>query len=83
MSGSHSSTHPPFGLLTVRLSAACPLSWPRPLGTSNEGHQADDRRPNPPPRTHRGFATRYDKLAVRYAATVHVASIDHWLRRLS
>lgn len=32
---------------------------------------------------HRGFATRYDKLAVRYGATVHVASIDHWLRRLS
>ena len=32
---------------------------------------------------HRGFATRYDKLAVRFAATVHVASIDHWLRRLS
>lgn len=32
---------------------------------------------------HRGFATRYDKLAVRYAATVRVAIIDHWLRRLS
>ena len=32
---------------------------------------------------HRGFATRHDKLAVRYAATVHVASIDHWLRDLS
>lgn len=32
---------------------------------------------------HRGFATRYDKLAVRFAATVHVAVIDHWLRRLS
>jgi transposase len=32
---------------------------------------------------HRGFATRYDKLAVRFAATVHVAIIDHWLRRLS
>ena len=32
---------------------------------------------------HRAFATRYDKLAVRYAATVHIASIDHWLRRLS
>jgi transposase len=32
---------------------------------------------------HRGFATRYDKLAVRYAATVHVVIIDHWLRRLS
>ena len=32
---------------------------------------------------HRGFATRYDKLAVRFAATVRVAIIDHWLRRLS
>ena len=32
---------------------------------------------------HRAFATRYDKLAVRYAATVHIASIDHWLRRLT
>jgi transposase len=32
---------------------------------------------------HRGFATRYDKLAVRFAAAVHVAIIDHWLRRLS
>lgn len=32
---------------------------------------------------HRGFATRYDKLAVRYAATVRIAIIDHWLRRLS
>jgi transposase len=32
---------------------------------------------------HRALATRYDKLAVRYAATVHVAVINHWLRRLS
>ncbi|RNI19621.1 IS5 family transposase [Flexivirga caeni] len=32
---------------------------------------------------HRAFATRYDKLAVRYAATVRVTVIDHWLRRLS
>lgn len=32
---------------------------------------------------HRAFATRYDKLAVRFAATVRVAVIDHWLRRLS
>jgi transposase len=32
---------------------------------------------------HRAFATRYDKLAVRFAATVRVASIDHWLKRLS
>jgi len=32
---------------------------------------------------HRGFATRYDKLAVRFDATVRVANIDHWLRRIS
>ncbi|RAX20612.1 hypothetical protein DRB07_13535 [Actinomyces sp. Z3] len=27
------------------------------------------------------MATRYDKLAVRYQATTHIASIDHWLKR--
>jgi transposase len=27
----------------------------------------------------RAVATRYDKLAVRYAATVHVAAINEWL----
>lgn len=32
---------------------------------------------------HRAFATRYDKLAVRYQATVQVVVIGHWLRRLS
>ena len=31
---------------------------------------------------HRGFATRYDKLAVRYEATVQIASINIWLRDL-
>lgn len=31
----------------------------------------------------RSVATRYDKLAVHYAATVHVANIDRWLKRLS
>lgn len=31
----------------------------------------------------RGIATRYDKLAVRYEATVRVATIDRWLTRLS
>jgi hypothetical protein len=25
-------------------------------------------------------ATRYDKLAVRYEATVHIAMINEWLR---
>lgn len=32
---------------------------------------------------HRGFATRYDKLAVRFAATTHIAVINGWLKRLS
>jgi transposase len=32
---------------------------------------------------HRGFATRYDKLAVRYDATVQITGIDIWLRDLS
>lgn len=31
---------------------------------------------------HRALATRYDKLAVRYLATVHVAIIINWLRDL-
>ncbi len=29
---------------------------------------------------HRAVATRYDKLAVRYEATVQVAAINEWLR---
>jgi transposase len=29
---------------------------------------------------HRGFATRYDKLAVRYEATVQITNINIWLR---
>ena len=28
---------------------------------------------------HRAVATRYDKLAVRYQATVHIAAINEWL----
>ncbi len=31
----------------------------------------------------RGFATRYDKLAVRYDATVQITNINIWLRDLS
>lgn len=30
---------------------------------------------------HRALAIRYDKLAVRYQATIHIASINHWLKR--
>jgi transposase len=29
---------------------------------------------------HRALATRYDKLAIRYQATIHVAAINEWLR---
>lgn len=28
---------------------------------------------------HRAVATRYDKLAVRYEATIHIAAINQWL----
>jgi transposase len=31
---------------------------------------------------HRAVATRFDKLAVRYEATVHIATIDIWIRCL-
>lgn len=31
---------------------------------------------------HRGLATRYEKLAVRYEATVHVTVINEWLHAL-
>lgn len=31
---------------------------------------------------HRAAATRFDKLAVRYEATIHVAAINIWLRCL-
>jgi transposase len=31
----------------------------------------------------RGRATRYDKLFLRYEASVQVAAIDIWLRRLA
>ena len=31
---------------------------------------------------HRAVASRYDKLALRYEATVHIAAIDIWLRGL-
>ncbi|TDC74476.1 transposase, partial [Actinomadura sp. 7K507] len=32
---------------------------------------------------HRAVATRYDKLAVRYQATIEVAVIDIWLRSIT
>jgi transposase len=31
----------------------------------------------------RAVATRYDKLAVRYEATLHIAAIGEWLRPLT
>jgi hypothetical protein len=35
---------------------------------------ADRYRPR-----HRAVATRFDKLAVRYEATLHIATINDWL----
>ena len=32
---------------------------------------------------HRAVASRSDKLAVRYEATIHIATINTWLRDLS
>lgn len=32
---------------------------------------------------HRALATRYDKLALRYEATMHIAAINIWLRALA
>ncbi len=34
------------------------------------------------PKRNRGIATRYDKLAVRYEVTVHIAAINEWLPRI-
>lgn len=31
---------------------------------------------------HRAVATRYDKLALRYQATIHIAAINIWLRHI-
>jgi transposase len=31
---------------------------------------------------HRAVATRYDKLAVQYDATVHIVAINEWLHSL-
>ena len=33
-------------------------------------------------KNHRAMATRYDKLAVRYEATLTIAVIDQWLPAL-
>jgi transposase len=30
----------------------------------------------------RALATRYDKLAVRYEATIHITAINEWLHSL-
>ncbi|MGW4942340.1 IS5 family transposase, partial [Actinoplanes sp. NPDC004185] len=31
---------------------------------------------------HRAVATRFDKLAVRYEATLHITAINEWLHAL-
>jgi len=34
---------------------------------------------NQPAQTNRGVATRFDKPAVRYETTIHIAALDDWL----
>jgi hypothetical protein len=51
------------------------------LAPSTYAISAPPRRPRAAPaRRNRAVATRYDKLAVRYEATVHIATINEWLR---
>jgi hypothetical protein len=62
---------------TARLEAAAAADHPRSIRkhptTGTPSNAASTRK------HHRSFATRYDRLAVRYAATIHIAVIDHWL----
>ena len=39
--------------------------------------------PSDPRKRNRAVATRYDKLAVRYKATLHIAALGEWLRPLT
>lgn len=50
------------------------------LARSTYAISAPPRRPRAAPaRRNRAVATRYDKLAVRYEATVCIAAINEWL----
>ncbi|MEV5320106.1 transposase [Streptomyces sp. NPDC052687] len=53
-----------------------PAAEGRPAGLQGS---ARGRVRHQPPRKDRAVATRYDKLAVRYEATVLVAAINGWL----
>ena len=47
---------------------------------SDRDRAADAEMRHQPAKRNRAVATRYDKLAVRYEATLHIAAINEWLR---
>jgi hypothetical protein len=58
------------GLLWLLAGGVLPV----PPLAAGRGVAADRYRPR-----HRAVATRFDKLAVRYEATLHIATINDWL----
>jgi hypothetical protein len=46
--------------------------------TRSQGCRLGRRSPYARPRS-QTVATRYDKLAVRYEATIHIAAVNEWL----
>src|SRR5690606_10105049 len=66
----------------LRCCQQCLPSW---LSRSNQSWKTPEKRGNLINllKQFRAVATRYDKLAVRYEATTHIAAIDIWLRPLA
>jgi hypothetical protein len=75
------------------ISAAIPIKVDQAANRRKKGSKGDRPRTfdthlpaaprggvlHQPDQTPRGAATRYDKLAVRYLATLHIVAINEWL----